>query len=163
MSLPGRLSRVHPVLPFRPRLPLPSAAGTVTAHGSAPRTRPSELPPLTWSLELLRRWEVRDTRLQQPASLGSGPVYLWLPGLSSSFSPPDRSVCLPELSPCLRCMSFESLCGSSSGSCLSSLSFSSLALSSVCFLVPALGCSLSQCPALLGVRGRERIPRHSVS
>lgn len=62
-ALPGRLSRVRPVLPSCPRLPLPSDAGTVTAHGSAPRTRPSELPPLTWSLELLRRWEVRDTRL----------------------------------------------------------------------------------------------------
>lgn len=76
MSLPGRLSWVHSVLPFCPRLPLTSAARTATADGSSPRTRPSELPALAWSLELLRRWEVRGTKPQQPASLGSGPVYL---------------------------------------------------------------------------------------
>lgn len=85
-----------------PPPPVASAAGTATAHGSAPRRRPSELPAPAWPLELLGRWEVcvwGGTRpQQQPASLRSGPVCLWLPGLlSSAFSPPDCSVCLPPL------------------------------------------------------------------
>lgn len=49
-----------PALP--PRLLLVSAAKTATADGSTSRTPSSEVPALTWSLELLRRWEVRDTR-----------------------------------------------------------------------------------------------------
>lgn len=62
--LPGRLSWVHPVLPFRPRLLLASAADAATADGSAPRTTPSEVPALAWPLELLRQWEVRGMRPQ---------------------------------------------------------------------------------------------------
>lgn len=66
MALPGRLSWVHPVLPFRPRRLLASAADTATADGSPSRTPSSEVPALTRSLELLRRWEVRG---KSPSSL----------------------------------------------------------------------------------------------
>jgi hypothetical protein len=62
----GRLSWVHPVLPFRPRLLLASAANTATADGSTSRLPSSEVPAFTRSLELLRRWEVRD---MSPSSL----------------------------------------------------------------------------------------------
>lgn len=118
---------MHSVLPLCPRLPLASAASTAAADGSAPSTRPSELPVLSWSLELLRRWGVRGTWVWACVSVVTR-AFLCLHTL-------DCSVCLLSVSMSPGTWSlwiwFVRKALSSSGSYLSSLDFPFLKLSSM--------------------------------